>query len=84
MRSFSDDLTGGAQFERIAKPSFNMMHIDGPVITFSDGQMHWLTWRERIAVRLGWETAHSLQIKLRPKLTVMLHGAKMLHSQQTW
>ena len=84
MRTFRDEIAPGVGFERTAKPSLNMDHIDGPVITFSDGQMHWLTWRERIAVALGFADANSLQIKLRPKLTVILHGSRVLHSPQTW
>lgn len=44
-------------------------HIDGPVLHFSDGQMHWLSLWERIQYRMGWTGAEKLQRKLRPRLT---------------
>jgi hypothetical protein len=45
-----------------------MKHIDGPLLTFRDGQMHWLTLRERFRVWMGWEDALSLERRLRPDL----------------
>ena len=44
-------------------PHINGRHIDGPVVIFSDGQMHWLTYRERIGRLLGYVTAEYLQRK---------------------
>jgi len=32
----------------------NWKHIDGPLMYHSDGGIHWLTWRERFALRIGW------------------------------
>jgi hypothetical protein len=49
-------------------PSIMTGHIDGPVLTYSDGQMHWLTWRERIAVAVGMASARSIQAKRRPDI----------------
>lgn len=49
-------------------PVLQRKHIDGPLVTFSDGQMHWLTWPERIQLMLGRVDAWGLQTKLRPDL----------------
>ena len=37
-------------------PHVQWNHLDGPLMTLSDGRLHWLTWRERIALWLGWTT----------------------------
>lgn len=60
-------------------PHINRRHIDGPLLTFSDGQMHWLTWRERFQVWWGSTDAWLLQLKHRPdlrKLTYALRWAE--------
>jgi hypothetical protein len=51
-----------------SRPTLIMKHIDGPLLTFRDGQMHWLTLRERFRVWMGWEDALSLERRLRPDL----------------
>lgn len=33
--------------------SMNWKHIDGPLMYHSDGGLHWLTWRERLALWLN-------------------------------
>jgi hypothetical protein len=58
----------GFSIERSARPHLTMKHIDGPVLTFRDGQMHWLTLTERLKVWFGKEDAESLERKLRPDL----------------
>lgn len=55
-------------FASSARPRILRRHIDGPVITYRDGQMHWLTWRERIALMFGRLDAMSLEYKRRPDL----------------
>jgi len=35
------------------KPEIQWGHIDGPLMYHSDGGLHWLTWRERLALWLG-------------------------------
>jgi len=50
------------------RPSLKMKHIDGPLLTFRDGQMHWLTLWERFMVALGRDDAESLERKRRPNL----------------
>lgn len=49
-------------------PSINRHHIDGPVLFFSDGQMHWLTLWERLQLALGRTDATKLEAKHRPNL----------------
>lgn len=44
-------------------PHLNTHHIDGPVVTFSDGQMHWLTLWERVLLLFGKIDAPMLQRK---------------------
>jgi hypothetical protein len=51
-----------------SRPRLTMKHIDGPFLTFRDGQMHWLTICERFRVWLKWDDALSLEQKLRPDL----------------
>lgn len=50
------------------KPNINANHIDGPLLTFSDGQMHWLTIWERILFAIGLTDAEKLEQKRRPNL----------------
>lgn len=49
-------------------PYINTSHVDGPVLTYSNGQMHWLTFWERVALALGWTSAARIQEKRRPDL----------------
>jgi hypothetical protein len=49
-------------------PSINWKHIDGPMLIFSDGQMHWLTLGERLRLACGRTDAAKLEVKLRPNL----------------
>lgn len=54
------------------RPWVMVGHIDGPLLHFSDGQMHWLTIWERIQHRFRWTDADKLQKKLRPRLSAEL------------
>jgi hypothetical protein len=47
------------------RPSIKANHIDGPMLVFSDGQMHWLTPWERLLFALRWTDAEKLQRKRR-------------------
>ena len=69
MKTFSDGPADGVSFPIESRPSIQWRHVDGPLLCFSDGQMHWLSWRERIRVCLGMEDEHTLQSALRPRLT---------------
>ncbi len=42
-----------------ARPRINWRHIDGPMLMWA-GNVHWLTWRERIAFWFGRATAESI------------------------
>lgn len=50
------------------KPSIQISHIDGPLLYFSDGQLHWLTIWERLLFSLGLTDAARLECKHRPNL----------------
>lgn len=50
------------------KPSIQPNHIDGPLLHFSDGQLHWLTLWERLLFALGRTDADKLERKRRPNL----------------
>ena len=52
-----------------SRPWIMRNHIDGPLLHFTDGQLHWLSIWERIQYRFGWTSAAKLQRKLRPRLT---------------
>ena len=51
-----------------SEPSINRNHIDGPLLIYSDGQLHWLTIVERIALFFGRTDAANIQAKRRPEL----------------
>lgn len=72
MKGFTDNPGPGVSFSRDARPSIYPNHVDGPLLTFRDGQMHWLTLGERLLFALGLVTAESLEKKLRPNLMWLL------------
>jgi hypothetical protein len=72
MRDFSDGPFRGHSFQLTNRPNIQWNHIDGPLLHFSDGQLHWLTWRERMMCMIGTDDAESLQRKLRPRLTAIM------------
>lgn len=59
---------GFTGFRADARPSIKRNHIDGPLLTMRNGRLHWLTWRERIALRFGWTDAERLEAKYQPHL----------------
>lgn len=58
----------GVGFRADSRPSINWEHIDGPLLYYRDGQLHWLTWRERFRCWMGWDDADSIEAKRRPDL----------------
>lgn len=56
------------------EPFINAKHVDGPLLIYSDGQLHWLTWRERIAHAFGLTDAWEIQCKRRPDLAKRIEG----------
>jgi hypothetical protein len=51
-----------------AQPEIYAHHVDGPILTMRNGEIHWLTWWERFLFRLGRVEAASLERKYRPDL----------------
>lgn len=74
MQTYIDHIPAGVGFVAPQKPSLNMRHIDGPYICFRDGQLHWLTIRERIALWFGLTDAVKIEQKRRPNLCKLLRG----------
>ncbi len=68
MKTYVDRIPEGHGFPISARPSIKRNHIDGPLLTFRDGQMHWLTTWERILLALGATDAEKLERKHRPNL----------------
>jgi hypothetical protein len=70
MRLYSDTdpAKHGVSFDPKATARINPKHIDGPLLIFRDGQMHWLTLWERFLLRLGMTDAKKLERKRRPNL----------------
>src|SRR6266566_2772360 len=50
-------------------PGLQPNHEDGPLLYFSDGQLHWLNLWERLKLALGLTDAELLQWKRRPNLS---------------
>jgi hypothetical protein len=74
MRTYSDGL--GTPLSISARPTINSNHIDGPLLTFRDGQMHWLTLWERLLLRLGLTNAEILERQRRPYLMRVIERAR--------
>lgn len=72
MKTYSDAPHPGVGFPADSKPGLVMNHVDGPMLYFSDGQVHWLSMGERLLVAMGFADAEALQRKLRPNLTAAL------------
>ena len=48
--------------EKIA-PAIKWNHIDGPLLTCSDGTLHWLTVQERLWMKFGFTNIDQLNDK---------------------
>ena len=85
MQTFSDDIPAGVSFPLSNQPRISTKHIDGPVIFFRDGQMHWLTLAERLRIWLGMIDSYKLERELRPRLTeaVRAQAAVILRSNDS-
>lgn len=49
------------------QPEINWKHIDGPLLYCSDGQLHWLTWRERARLFFGTADIHDIDFEYRSR-----------------
>lgn len=58
----------GVGYPSGSRPSINWHHIDGPLLYYSDGQMHWLTLWERLRCWFGRDNADSIERRRRPEL----------------
>lgn len=70
MQTYSDRGHPGVGYPISARPSIQPNHIDGPMLVFRDGQLHWLTIWERIQFALGLTDAEKLERKRRPNLCI--------------
>lgn len=52
-----------------ARPHINRGHIDGPLLYMRNGELHWLTLRERVSLWIGRTDAFALERKYRPELS---------------
>ena len=48
-----------------SQPFINWKHIDGPLLYCSDGQLHWLTWRERFRLFFKFADIHDIDFEHR-------------------
>lgn len=63
MQTYRDGISIGSR-----PPHINRRHIDGPLLVFSDGQLHWLTLAERVLFFMGLTDAEEIQRQRRPNL----------------
>lgn len=59
----------GIGYPASSRPEIVWKHIDGPLLHYRDGQLHWLTLWERLRCWLGLDDALSLEAKRRPELS---------------
>lgn len=52
-----------------SEPSIQANHIDGPLLHFRNGELHWFTLWERFLFAIGRIDAESLEAKHRPHLS---------------
>lgn len=52
--------SGGVYRSPAVHPHVKWKHPDGPLLVCRDGTLHWLTWWERIGLRLGFYTLATL------------------------
>ena len=68
MKTYSDYLSPNVGFPASNRPSIEANHIDGPMLRFRDGQVHWLTLWERFLFWVGKTDAEKLERKHRPAM----------------
>lgn len=51
----------GVGYPADSEPYIKWKHIDGPLLVCRDGQMHWLTWRQRFSMWVGWRDIYDLE-----------------------
>jgi len=65
-----EELPGGGWIGRPRSnpPCIHWYHINGPLLVFRNGELHWLSLWERLRCWLKLDDAESLEKKLRPDL----------------
>lgn len=48
-----------------SQPEIVWNHVDGPLLYCSNGRLHWLTWRERFRLFVGWADIHDIDFERR-------------------
>lgn len=61
-------------------PQVQWDHIDGPLLHWA-GLMHWLTWRERIAIKLRLVTVDQVAVMRFPFLAVQRERIRQVTSR---
>ncbi len=51
------------QYHGTREPYIKWKHIDGPMLTCSDGSMYWLTWFEQFQFKFGFTNIEKLNRK---------------------
>lgn len=59
-----------------AQPHIQPSHIDGPMLCMRTGEIHWLTFLERIQFVMGWTDAYKLESKHSKLLTLGKEGGQ--------
>jgi hypothetical protein len=67
-----------------ARPSIRSHHVDGPLLVFRDGQVHWLTWWERLMLRFGATDADAIERRRRPNLMWAVRAQEALDTAARW
>lgn len=62
----------GWGFRKDSQPHIQWRHVDGPLLRYRDGQLHWLTLWERLRCKLGLDDARSIEEKRRPDLMLLI------------
>lgn len=53
----------GIGYSADAEPYIKWKHIDGPLLVCRNGSLHWLTWRDRLRFKFGFDDIYSLERK---------------------
>jgi len=52
-------------YEKGSLPYVQWNHIDGPLLHLRNGELYWLSWWDRIQLRLKWTDVYALESKYR-------------------
>lgn len=53
----------GVGYPEAAETFIQWEHVDGPLMYLRNGQLHWLTWRERLGLWFGLTDVASIEMK---------------------